>query len=143
MLGMAHLHVLIVDDEPDILMLLRLALQTAGHEITEASDGRAAIARLHEHHFDLVLLDAMMPVMDGWAALERMRELDEQPPVIMVSAKTAETDRNRAFSLGAADYVTKPFEPAHLLETMDTVLGRPGTGSLAVAAGAEPQASGY
>jgi two-component system, OmpR family, alkaline phosphatase synthesis response regulator PhoP len=115
------LRVLIVDDEPDILLLLRLALQTAGHDITEASDGRVAIDRLHDGDFDIVLLDAMMPGMDGWAALERMRAMEGTPPVIMLSAKTAEGDRARAFRLGAAAYVTKPFEPAHLLHEIENV----------------------
>ena len=134
----AH-RILIVDDEPDILILLRLALQAAGYEIAEASDGRAAIDRLHEGGFDLVLLDAMMPMMDGWAALEGMRDLERRPPVIMVSAKTAEADRARALRLGASAYITKPFEPSRLIEAMEDIIRRSPAPDLSVAWGTSPE----
>lgn len=134
----AH-RILIVDDEPDILILLRLALQSAGYETTEASDGRAAIDRLHDGEFDLVLLDAMMPVMDGWAALERMSELEHPPPVIMVSAKTAEADRDRALRLGASSYVTKPFEPTRLIREMEDVISRSAAAEVRVGSATFPE----
>ena len=116
--------VLIVDDEPDIVILLQLALETAGYTTVQASDGEEALAVIRAHDPDLVLLDVMMPVMDGWRTLELLNENGEHPPVIMVTAKTAARDRDRAEALGAEDFVTKPFEPAELLERMRKVMGR-------------------
>ena len=107
--------VLIVDDEPDILILLRLALEAAGYSTVEASDGEEALEVIRSEHPDVVLLDVMMPGMDGWATLEHLR-------VIMVTARTASRDRDRAIAMGADDFVTKPFEPAELVERMRQVL---------------------
>lgn len=114
--------VLIVDDEPDILMLLRLALEAAGYETVEASDGQEALELIRARHPDVVLLDVMMPGMDGWATLEHLGETGEHPRVIMVTARTASRDHERAIELGADDFVTKPFEPAELIERMRRVL---------------------
>jgi DNA-binding response OmpR family regulator len=114
--------VLIVDDEPDILMLLRLALEAAGYETVEATDGRQALEVIRERHPDVVLLDVMMPGMDGWTTLEHLGETGEHPRVIMVTAKTASRDHERAKELGADDFVTKPFEPADLVERMRRLL---------------------
>jgi DNA-binding response OmpR family regulator len=116
--------VLIVDDEPDILVLLQLALETAGYTTVQASDGAKALDLIRARHPDLVLLDVMMPVMDGWKTLELLNEDSERPPVMMVTAKTAARDQDRARALGAEDFVTKPFEPADLLERMKQVMGR-------------------
>ena len=114
--------VLIVDDEPDILILLRLALEAAGYSTVEASDGEEALEVIRSKHPDVVLLDVMMPRMDGWATLEHIGETGEHPRVIMVTAKTASRDRDRAMELGADDFVTKPFEPAELVERMRQIL---------------------
>jgi len=116
--------VLIVDDEPDILILLRLALEAAGFSTVEASDGQEALDVIRASHPDVVLLDVMMPRMDGWATLEHLGETGERPRVIMVTAKTAARDRDRAMGLGVDDFVTKPFEPDHLVERMRRVLER-------------------
>src|SRR5438105_4046608 len=110
--------VLIVDDEPDIVMLLRLAVEAAGYTTVEASDGREALDIIQARHPDLVLLDMMMPVMDGWTTLEHLGEWKEHPKVIVVTAKTSTRDHDRAMELGADDFVTKPFEPENLLERM-------------------------
>jgi DNA-binding response OmpR family regulator len=114
--------VLIVDDEPDILVLLRLALEAAGYTTVEAADGQEALEVIRASHPDVVLLDVMMPRMDGWATLEHIAETGEHPRVIMVTAKTASRDRDRAMELGADDFVTKPFEPDQLVERMRRVL---------------------
>jgi DNA-binding response OmpR family regulator len=114
--------VLIVDDEPDIVMLLRLALEAAGYSTVEASDGQEALEVVRASHPDLMLLDVMMPRMDGWATLEHLDETGERPRVIMVTAKTASRDHDRAIELGVDDFVTKPFEPAELLERMRLLL---------------------
>jgi len=114
--------VLIVDDEPDILILLRLALEVAGYSTVEASDGEEALEVIRSEHPDVVLLDVMMPGMDGWATLEHLGETGEHPRVIMVTARTASRDRDRAIAMGADDFVTKPFEPAELVERMRQLL---------------------
>jgi DNA-binding response OmpR family regulator len=114
--------VLIVDDEPDIVILLRLALEAAGYSTVEATDGREALEVIRDARPDVVLLDIMMPGMDGWSTLEHLEETGEHPRVIMVTAKTASRDHDRAMELGADDFVTKPFEPDDLLERMRRVL---------------------
>ncbi len=116
--------VLIVDDEPDIVMLLRLALQADGYTTVEAFDGVEALEMIESRHPDLVLLDVMMPVMDGWTTLEQLGERGEHPKVIVVTAKTTTRDQDRALKLGADDFVTKPFEPEELLQRMRAVMGR-------------------
>ena len=117
--------ILIVDDEPDILLMLRLTLEAEGFETALAADGELALARVRDERFDLMLLDVMMPVLDGWAVLERLPEIAGAPAVIVVSAKTAAADIARAKELGAADYVTKPFNFADLRRVMDEVIARP------------------
>jgi DNA-binding response OmpR family regulator len=119
--------VLIVDDEPDILVLLRLALQAAGYSTVEATDGEEALRVIRDRNPDVVLLDIMMPVMDGWVTLERLNTAGDHPPVIMVTARTGAREHDRAMALGAEDFVTKPFEPKDLLERMQSVIaGVPG-----------------
>ena len=117
--------VLIVDDEPDILLMLRLTLEAEGFETALAADGESALAKLQESSFDLMLLDVMMPVLDGWAVLERLPNVANAPAVIVVSAKTAASDIARAKELGAAEYVTKPISFPELRRIMDEVIARP------------------
>jgi DNA-binding response OmpR family regulator len=106
--------VLIVDDEPDILLMLRVTLDADGFQTALAADGQSALKRIEEERFDCVLLDVMMPVMDGWQVLEALQRAPVAPRVIVVSAKSAGRDVARALRLGAADYVTKPFDVAGL-----------------------------
>ena len=106
--------VLIVDDEPDILLMLRVNLEADGFETALAADGETALRRIEEERFDLVLLDVMMPVMDGWGVLQGLSSDPGAPRVIVVSAKSADRDIARALQAGAADYVTKPFSPVDL-----------------------------
>ena len=116
--------ILIVDDEPDILLMMRVNLEGEGFETVLAADGETALARIAADHPALVLLDVMMPVLDGWGVLESLRSLPDPPAVIVVSAKAAPGDLARAYELGAADYVTKPFSIDALLETIRQVLER-------------------
>ncbi len=115
---------LIVDDEPDILLLLRLSLEAAGHEVVMAADGEVALARVASDTPDAVVLDVMMPVLDGWAVLEALGALEAPPPVVVVSAKTAGSDVAHALALGACDYVTKPFDPQTLVAAVGGALAR-------------------
>jgi DNA-binding response OmpR family regulator len=113
--------VLIVDDEPDILLMLRMNLEAEGHESVLAADGQMALERIGETAVDIVLLDVMMPVMDGWSVLERLRNVEDGPPVVVVSAKSAPRDAVRALELGAVEYVTKPFDLGELMRLVDDV----------------------
>ena len=115
--------ILIVDDEPDIPLMLRINLEAEGYETALAADGETALRRIADEEPDLVLLDVMMPVMDGWSVLESLSSRLVGPRVIVLSAKTASRDVRRALDLGAAEYLPKPFEPEGLLSTVQRVLG--------------------
>jgi len=108
--------VLIVDDEPDVLLLLRVNLEAAGYQTVLAADGETALIKIDESEPDVVLLDIMMPVMDGWGVLRALAERDRAPRVVVVSAKSSDRDIVRALTAGALDYVTKPFDPDDLVE---------------------------
>jgi DNA-binding response OmpR family regulator len=114
--------VLIVDDEPDVLLLLRIELEAEGYDTLLAADGETAIRRILEERPDVVLLDVMMPVVDGWGVLQRLAEQGSTTRVIVLSAKANDSDVVKALELGAQEYVTKPFEPAALLVTVAHVL---------------------
>jgi CheY-like chemotaxis protein len=116
--------VLVVDDEPDVLLLCRVNLEFEGYEVVEASDGEQAMERLREQPFDVMLLDVMMPKMDGWQVLEAVKADDELKdlPVVMLTAKVQDQDQIRGWSQGAADYITKPFSPLALSQVLQDVL---------------------
>lgn len=116
--------VLVVDDEPDILLLHRLNLEAAGHRVVLAADGVTALERIAEERPDAVVLDVMMPVLDGWGVLERLKGDASPPPVLVVSAKSSPSDIQRARDLGAGDYLTKPYDPDELLRRVDALLVR-------------------
>jgi len=115
--------VLVVDDEPRIRRFVRMNLDLEGYEVTEADDGLAALNKVRDALPDLVLLDVMMPDMDGFETLERIREVSSVP-VIMLTVKSDEDDRIRGLDLGADDYVTKPFSPRELSSRIRAVLRR-------------------
>jgi DNA-binding response OmpR family regulator len=114
--------VLIVDDEPDVLLLLRIELEAEGYETVLAADGETAMRRIAEERPDVVLLDVMMPVVDGWGVLRRLSDTGSTTRVIVLSAKANDSDVVRALELGAHEYVTKPFDAAALLLTVAHVL---------------------
>jgi DNA-binding response OmpR family regulator len=109
--------VLVVDDEPQVVWMLQFSLEAEGYQTLSARDGRAALDEVREHHPSVVLLDIMMPVMDGWAFLEELQALpaDERPRVIVVSARSSLRDRAKAAELGADAFVAKPFNVDDLL----------------------------
>ena len=121
---MSRPRILIVDDEPDVLLLLRVNLEGEGFSTVLAADGETALLRIEEDNPDIVLLDVMMPVLDGWGVLRVLAERPGSPPVVIVSAKTTDQDLARAYQLGVADYVTKPFSVDELVTTVRRVLGR-------------------
>jgi DNA-binding response OmpR family regulator len=117
--------VLIVDDEPDVLLLLRVNLEAAGYQTVLAADGETALSRIDDSQPDVVLLDIMMPVMDGWGVLRALSERESAPRVVVVSAKSSDRDIVRALTSGALDYVTKPFDPDDLVEVVARTVGQP------------------
>ena len=116
--------VLIVDDEPDVLLTLRMILEAEGFDPLLAADGETALRRVDEERPDLVVLDIMMPVLDGWFVLAELGGRDRRPAVVVCSAKSGDSDRARATDLGADEYVTKPFEPDDLVDIIRAVLAR-------------------
>ena len=117
--------VLVVDDDPDVRALVSTLLGRAGYLVTEAPDGRAALKALYGQRPDLVVLDVNMPDLDGWATLERIRDLSDVP-VVMLSARGEELEKVRALRAGADDYVTKPFGRQELLARVEALLRRSG-----------------
>jgi DNA-binding response OmpR family regulator len=106
--------ILIVDDSPDLLRIVQLCLERENYQVFTASNGKEGLQRTYSLQPDLVILDVMMPGMDGWEVLTRLREMSDVP-IMMLTAKGREVDIVRGLSLGADDYVTKPFGTAVLL----------------------------
>ena len=115
--------VLVVDDDVDVRELVAELLARAGYSVSQAPNGREALKLLFDERPDLVLLDISMPELDGWATLERIRELSDVP-VLMLSALGAELEKVRALRAGADDYVTKPFGRQELLARVESLLRR-------------------
>ena len=115
--------VLVLDDDPRMLRLLRLNLERDGYNVSTESDAASALDRMVIESPDLILLDVMMPLLDGFTFLARLREFSAIP-VIMLTAKGEERDKVHGLDLGADDYVTKPFGPAELLARVRAVLRR-------------------
>jgi CheY-like chemotaxis protein len=108
--------ILVADDEPDIVRLIAVTLERAGHEVVTAADGFEAVQTAVERRPDAVLLDVMMPRMDGLTALRQLREgpVTQHIPVVLVSAKSESIDIDIGMKAGAAAYISKPFKPADL-----------------------------
>jgi two-component system response regulator ResD len=117
--------ILVVDDEPTIGEVVSRYLDRAGYETRVAVDGPAALAAVFEHSPDLIVLDLMLPGMDGLEVMRRVREQDlDRLPIILLTARGEESDRVVGLRLGADDYVVKPFSPAELVARVDAVLRR-------------------
>lgn len=116
--------VLLVDDDPHIRELCRLYLSHEGFQVEEAGDGRQAIDRVDGELFDMVVLDLMLPEVDGFDVLEHIRERDEWLPVIMLTAMGDEEDRILGLEMGADDYIIKPFSPKELVARARAVMRR-------------------
>jgi len=122
--------ILAVDDEPKMTRFIRLNLELEGYRVSEAADGIEALRKVRDELPDLVLLDVMMPEMDGFETLEHIRETSTVP-VIMLTVKGEEEDKVRGLELGADDYVTKPFSARELSSRIKALLRRTETSSLA------------
>jgi CheY-like chemotaxis protein len=116
--------VLVVDDEPDVLLLCRLNLEQRGHQVLEAPNGDEALDLAREGGPDLVVLDLMLPGIDGYQVLQALRADDRtsEIPVLVLTAKSLQADRERSRQLGAAAFLTKPFLPDELCDMVDEVL---------------------
>lgn len=120
---MANQTILVVDDEPKIVELITMNLERDGFNVISARDGYTALEKVTKHLPDLVILDIMMPDMDGFETLKRIREVSTVP-VIFLSVKGQEFDRVRGLDLGADDYMTKPFSPRELVSRIKAILRR-------------------
>ena len=118
--------ILLVDDEQPIQTLLSFPLQRDGYEVVHASDGREALARFSEQAFDLVVLDLMLPRMDGLEVCKRLRANGSTVPIIMLTAKSEEIDKVLGLELGADDYITKPFSMREFRSRVKAALRRAG-----------------
>lgn len=115
--------VLIVDDEARIRSIIKKYAEFEGHTVTEAADGMEAVRLCRTNDYDIIILDIMMPELDGFSACREIRKL-KQTPIIMLSARGEEYDKINAFGLGVDDYVVKPFSPKELMMRVDAVMKR-------------------
>lgn len=120
--------ILIVDDKHNIRELARLYLTNEGYQVLEAPDGLTALKMVEERRPDLLLLDIMLPHIDGWEVCRRLRQAGNTIPIIMLTARTDDVDKIVGLELGADDYVTKPFNPRELTARVKAVLRRFTTG---------------
>ncbi len=116
-------NVLVCDDEKDIVSALRIYLTSEGYNVIEASNGKEAVEAVESNEIHLVLMDIMMPIMDGIQAMVKIREISNVP-VILLTAKSEDTDKVLGLTVGADDYVTKPFNPVELQARVKSQLRR-------------------
>jgi DNA-binding response OmpR family regulator len=118
--------ILVVDDEDDILNFLELVLSEKGYQVSTASGGQEALTKAQLERPDLVLLDIMMPQMDGWEVLKLLRVDEEtaEVPVAMLSARTEARDRVQGLQEGAIDYICKPFSLSELLSKIEAIFSQ-------------------
>ena len=117
-------HILVVDDDKHTRMLLKAILENASYTVTTANDGLEALDTLEKQHIDLVVLDIMMPNMDGYELTKTIRQTDNALPILMVTAKQLPQDEKRGFLVGTDDYITKPIDEEKLLLRIKALLRR-------------------
>lgn len=109
------MRILLAEDDLNIVKIAQITLEKIGkHQVTVTTDGKACLELAMKEHFDLILLDGMMPVMDGLTVLKKLKEHNIASPVIFLSAKSQESDIKEVLELGAVGYIQKPFEPKTL-----------------------------
>ena len=131
-------HILVVDDESRIRAIIRKYAEFEGHKVTEATDGMDAVYKCRENTYDMIIMDIMMPELDGFSACREIRKIT-QTPIIMLSARGEEYDKINGFELGVDDYVVKPFSPKELMLRIEAVLKRVGRNAEQVQAQQRPQ----
>ena len=122
---MPHQRILVVDDEPDICRMIRRYAEHDGFETVGVSNGLEALEICRKQDFDIIIMDVMMPEMDGFTACKKIREMKDIP-VLMLSARGAEYDKLYGFEVGVDDYVTKPFSPKELMARVNVIIKRHG-----------------
>ena len=120
---MSNIQILVVDDESRMRKLVKDFLQREGYSVLEAGDGMEAMDIFYEHKIDLVILDVMMPKMDGWQTCREIRR-DSTVPIIMLTARSEERDELQGFELGVDEYISKPFSPKILVARVGALLKR-------------------
>ncbi|WP_427910657.1 response regulator transcription factor [Pediococcus parvulus] len=125
--------ILIVDDEPSIVTLLTYNLNEAGFQVESVGSGLQALAWLRTKQADLIVMDLMLPGIDGLEAIRRIRGTQEETPIIILTAKNNELDKIIGFEIGADDYLTKPFSPRELVARIKAILRRTENGQKKVA----------
>jgi DNA-binding response OmpR family regulator len=122
--------VLVVDDEAPIRLLCRVNLEAEGMEVSEAEDGAEGLELARAEQPDVILLDVMMPGLDGWEVLQRLLDDDrtKEIPIVFLTARAELRDRARGLELGGVDYVTKPFNPVELAPLVKDLIARVGRG---------------
>ena len=116
-------HILVVDDEDKIRDIIKKYANFEGYSVTEAANGMEAVEKCQNHKFDIIIMDIMMPELDGFSACREIRKTSDTP-VIMLSARGEEYDRIHGFELGIDDYVIKPFSPRELMMRVDSIMKR-------------------
>jgi DNA-binding response OmpR family regulator len=128
--GVSEIRVLVIDDEAPIRLLCRVNLEAEGVEVLEAADGRTGLERARAELPDVILLDVMMPGLDGWRVAEELLddERTSEIPIVFLTARAELRDRARGLDLGGVDYVTKPFNPVDLAPLVRDLLDRVSAG---------------
>ena len=116
--------ILVVDDEFRIRQIIRKYAEFEGYEVDEAVDGMQAIQVCRKENFDLIIMDVMMPELDGFSACREIKKFKPDTPIIMLSARGEEYDKIHGFELGSDDYVVKPFSPKELMMRVNAVIKR-------------------
>ncbi len=116
--------IVVADDDPDILSIVAMSLETQGYDVYKATNGREAVDLARDHHPDLIILDMMMPVMSGYEAITELKADDSTAtiPIVGLSAKAMATDMERATDVGIDGYITKPFRIAQVLSVIEGYL---------------------
>ncbi len=116
--------ILIIEDDPDIVNVVKIHLKDLGYVLDEAADGLAGIERIRQNRYDLIILDLMLPRMDGFEVCKQIRSIDNYLPILMLTARSEELDRVLGLELGADDYLTKPFSIRELLARIKAIFRR-------------------
>lgn len=117
-------HILVADDDKNTRLFLRAVLEGAGYTVRAVKDGEEALAAMESEHFDLAVLDIMMPRMDGYELTRLLRESNNNLPILMVSAKQLPADKHKGFLVGTDDYITKPIDDEEMLYRIKALLRR-------------------
>lgn len=118
------LHILVVEDEPSIATLITYNLKQSGYTTDVANNGRKALQMVENQHYDFIVLDLMLPEIDGYEVCQTIRQNDNDVPILMLTAKTEEDDKVLGLKMGADDYLTKPFSPKELVARIEAIMRR-------------------